>query len=73
MHTHTKVGVKPEEKYERESEDASIGMPILIMKDRCAKAIFANVAPARGRDPYAIERVAQYIGLLGHKKISTKD
>ena len=47
-------------------------MPVLIMKDRGIKAMFANVVPAKGRYPYAIKRVAQNIGLLGYKSMTIK-
>ena len=73
MHMHTKLGAKAAGEEEGEPEDGSIGMPMLVMKDRCTKAKFANVAPAKGRDPYAIKRFAQDIALLWYKKMIIKD
>ena len=47
-------------------------MPMLVVKDRRSKALFATVAPTKGRNSYAIKRMAQDIGLLGYKNMIIK-
>ena len=45
------------------------GMPMLVLKDRCSKALWARVVPAKGVNAYAVKELAKQITLLGYKKI----
>ena len=54
------------------SKRKEIGMPILVMKDRKSKMVYANVVPEKGRNKYAIKRLAQDIGILGYNRMIIK-
>ena len=60
--------------YMEEKQDVKeeLGMPILVMKDRKSKMIMADVVPEEGRNAYAIKRMGNNIGILGHAKMIIK-
>ena len=56
-----------------ESETTSNNMPILVMRCRKTKYIFARVVPRNGRHPYTVRRVGQDISaILGYKRVIIK-
>ena len=55
-----------------ESKNQEKGMPMLVMKDRKTKAIYANIVPEKGLNPYAVKRASKDLQLLGHDKIILK-
>jgi len=57
---------------EKQNAEEEKGMPILVMKDRKTKMIWAHVVAKKGRDGYAIKRISKNISLLGHRKIIFK-
>ena len=65
-----------EEASDEESEIAnrnSQNMPILVMRCRKTKFIFARVVPRKGRHPYTVRRVGQDISaILGYKRVVIK-
>ena len=49
-------------------------MMVLVAKDSPATPVFAHTVPCEGSDSdgYAVARIAEGIGWLGHKRISLK-
>ena len=62
-----------DEEEEGEEQEKAKGMPILVMKDRKHKYVFASVVPRKGADPYAVRRVGQdLVAILGYKRVVIK-
>ena len=58
-----------EDIYESRMDENSLGMPILISKDRTSKMISAQVMPEKGAIPYAILKMSQDIKNLGYREV----
>ena len=52
--------------------DAAGSAPILVMRDKLTKAIFADVVHAKGNDEYAIKVTVEHILFLGHAVIKIR-
>ena len=48
--------------------DESVSMPVVVVRDRKSKIVFANVAPTRGINSDAVKRIAQHMPTLGYRK-----
>ena len=57
------------DKQEKEEEK---GMPVLVAGDSASKMRLSCVVPHKGRDPYAIKVLAEFLTSLGHQHISLK-
>ena len=60
-----------------QEEDEERGMPILVVKDEPKEGtgtgmVFAYVVPQKGVQPYAVKKLAETIGQLGHPEIVLK-
>ena len=55
-------------------EGEEVEMKVLVAKDSQTKAVFAHAVPQKGSDNegYAIARVSEDIGWLGHRRIILK-
>ena len=54
-----------------QEENEEKGMPILVIKDQakegiCTGMVFAYVVPQKGVQPYAVKKLAETVGQLGH-------
>ena len=57
---------------EEKKSRKEIGMPILVMKDRKSKAVYASVVPEKGKCPYAIKRLSRDISQFGYNRLIIK-
>jgi hypothetical protein len=57
---------------ESKMDENSLGMPILISKDRKGKTISAQVMPEKGAIPYAVLKMSQDIKNLGYREVIIK-
>ena len=64
------VGIDYAYMEEQSSED--LGMPLLIVKDRKSGFIMADVVPEKGENDYAIKRLSNNLGILGHQEMIIK-
>ena len=70
------VSHKEEDKHDgeetAEDEGNASGMPILVVKDRKTKMVFARVVPEKGTHPYVVKRLASDLSMLGYNKLVLK-
>ena len=60
-----------------QEEDEEKGMPILVIKDEANEGtgtgkVFAYAVPHKGVQPYAVKKLAETVGQLGHQEIVLK-
>jgi len=46
--------------------------PILVMKDRRSRALFADVTPVKGANAYAVKTVVQHVLWLGYNRVKLR-
>ncbi len=56
----------------KDRDDRELGMPIMVIKDRKTRAVYAHVVPAKGNNQHAVKKLSQTLGELGHKKMILK-
>ena len=57
---------------DQQGREEEKGMPMLVMKDKRTKVLWARVVPAKGVNAHAVKQLAKQITLLGHKRILFK-
>ena len=57
---------------DQQGKEEEKGMPMLVLKDRRTKVLWARVVPAKGVNAHAVKQLAKQIALLGHKRILFK-
>jgi hypothetical protein len=60
------------EKDKKDDEEDKDTMPILVAKDDKLKMIFASVVPKKGKNAFAVKKLAEFVDGLGHQKVILK-